>query len=111
MFTETYLQTTDPKLPFSQLISSPIITNILVSVIFHIIVYSSFVNLLSFIFTGKILSTTINYRLLLSLFVIMIFGFVARFLHVKDIYKAYHNDLDKTRSHLDKLFISWIFIS
>jgi hypothetical protein len=41
----------------------------------------------------------------------MVFGFVARFLHVKDIYKAYNNDLDKTRSHLDKLFISWIFIS
>jgi len=111
MFTETYLQTTDPKLPFSQFISSPIITNILVSVVFHTIVYSSFVNLLSFIFTGKILSTTINYRMLLSLFVIMVFGFVARFLHVKDIYKAYHNDLDKTRNHLDKLFISWIFIS
>ena len=111
MFTETYLQTTDPKLPFSQLISAPIITNIFVSVVFHTIVYSSFVNLLSFIFTGKILSTTINYRLLLSLFIIMVFGFIARFFHVKDIYKAYNNDLDKTRSHLDKLFISWIFIS
>ena len=111
MFTETYLQTTDPKLPFSQFISRPIITNILLSVIFHTIVYSSFVNLLSLIFTGKILSTSINYRLLLSLFVIMVFGFVARFLHVKDIYKAYNNDLDKTRAHLDKLFISWIFIS
>lgn len=111
MFTETYLQTTDPKLPFSQLISAPILTNILVSVIFHTIVYSSFVNILSFIFTGKILSTSINYRLLLSLLVIMVFGFVARFLHVKEIYKAYNNDLDKTRKHLDKLFISWIFIS
>ena len=111
MFTETYLQTTDPKLPFSELISSRIITNILVSVVFHTILYASFVNLLNFIFTGKILSMPINYRLLLSLLVIMIFGFIARFLHVKEIYKAYNNDLDKTRKHLDKLFISWIFIS
>jgi hypothetical protein len=41
----------------------------------------------------------------------MIFGFIARFFHVKDIYKAYDNDLDKTRNHLDHRFISWIFIS
>jgi hypothetical protein len=111
MFTETYLQTTDPNLLFSQFISPPILTNMIVSIVFHTIVYSSFVNLLSFIFTGKILSVSINYRMLLSLFIIMVFGFVARFLHVKEIYKAYNNDLDKTRSHLDKLFISWIFIS
>ena len=111
MFTELYLLTTDPKLPFSEFIKPPILTNILISIVFHTIVYSSFVNLLSFIFTGKILSMPINYRLLLSLLFIMVFGFVARFLHVKEIYKAYNNDLDKTRNHLDKLFISWIFIS
>ena len=111
MFIETYLQTTDPKLPFSEFIKPPILTNILISIVFHTIVYSSFVNLLSFIFTGKILSMPINYRLLLSLLLIMIFGFIARFFHVKEIYKAYNNDLDKTRSHLDKRFISWIFIS
>jgi hypothetical protein len=46
-----------------------------------------------------------------SLFVIMAFGFLARFFHVKDIYKAYDNDLEKTRSHLDKLYIGWVFIS
>ena len=100
MFTELYLQTTDPKLPFSQFISPPILMNILISIVFHTIVYSSFVNLLSFIFTGKILSTTINYRLLLSITLIMIFGFIARFFHVKEIYKAYGNDLDKTKSIL-----------
>jgi len=111
MFTELYLQTTDPKLPFSEFISPPILTNLLFSVIFHTIVYASFVNLLSFIFTGKILSTSINYRLLLSLLLIMIFGFIGRFFHVKEIYKAYNNDLDKTRNHLDKLYVSWIFIS
>jgi hypothetical protein len=111
MFTELYLKTTDPKLPFSQFISPPILTNMLLSIVFHTIIYASFVNLLSFIFTGKILSMSINYRLLVALLLIMIFGFIARFFHVKEIYKAYANDLDKTRNHLDNRFISWIFIS
>lgn len=111
MFTELYLRTTDPKLPFSKFVSPPILTNMLISIVFHTVVYASFVNLLSFIFTGKILSTSINYRLLFSLLLIMIFGFIARFFHVKEIYNAYDNDLDKTRNHLDKLFITWIFIS
>jgi len=111
MFTELYLKTTDPKLPFSKFVSPPILTNILISVAFHTIIYASFVNMVSFIFTGKILSTSINYRLFLSLLLIMIFGFIARFFHVKEIYKAYNNDLDKTRTHLDHRFISWIFLS
>ena len=111
MFTELYLRTTDPQLPFSKFVSPPILTNMIISIVFHTVVYASFVNLLNFIFTGKILSTSINYRLLLSLLLIMVFGFIARFFHVKEIYKSYDNDLDKTRNHLDKLYISWIFIS
>lgn len=111
MFTELYLKTTDPRLPFSHLLDWPILTQILISIVFHTIVYSSFVNLFSFIFVGKILSTSINSRLLLSISMIMFFGFIARFMHVKEIYKAYQNDLDKTRNHLDKLYITWIFIS
>ena len=111
MFTELYLQTTDPQLSFSNFISPPILTKTLFSILFHTIVYAAFVNLLSFIFTGKILSTPINYRLLLSITLIMFFGFIARFFHVKEIYKAYNKDLDKTRNHLDKLYVSWIFIS
>jgi len=111
MFTEIYLKTTDPRVPFSYFFNGPILTNILISIAFHTIVYGLFVNLLSFIFIGKILSTAINSRLLLSLTMIMIVGFITRFLHVKEIYQAYHNDLDKTRTHLDKLYITWIFIS
>lgn len=41
----------------------------------------------------------------------MFFGFFARFFHVKDIFKAYNGDIERTRNHLDKLYISWIFIS
>ena len=107
MFTEVYLQTTDPNLPISKLISA----NMMFSVLFHTILYFAFFNAASYIFFGKLLSNVINTRLFISLFVIMFFGFFARFIHVKEIYSAYNYDLQKTRRHLDKLYISWIFIS
>ena len=107
MFTELYLQTTNPELSISQIISA----NMLFSVLFHTILYCVFFNMTSYIFFGKLLSNVINARLFLSLLTIMFFGFFARFFHVKEIYRAYNYDLDLTRSHLDKLYISWIFIS
>jgi hypothetical protein len=84
---------------------------LLFSVIFHTLVYASFVNLIAFILIGKVLVPGINVRLLMALLVIMFFGFFARFVHVKDIYEAYGRDAKKTREHLDKLYIGWIFIS
>ena len=111
MFTDVYLKTTDPRIPFSHLFHAPILMNIFFSVAFHTIVYCSFVNLVSFIFIGKILPATINYRLLFFITMIMLFGFVARVLHVKEIYRAYNYDIEKTRNHLDKLYITWMFIS
>ena len=111
MFTELYLKTTDPKLSFIDFFHGPILTNMFMSIVFHVVVYCSLINLFSFIFIGRILTSSITKRLVLSLTMIMIFGFIARFLHVKDIYKAYNRDLDKTRIHLDKLYITWIFIS
>ena len=111
MFTDLYLQTTDPRLRFSQLFMPPIIINIILSVLFHTAVYASFVNLASYIFFGKILSREINIRLLVSLLLIMFFGFFGRFIHVKEIYKSYNYNLEKTRRHLDQLYIGWIFIS
>jgi hypothetical protein len=111
MFTELYLQTTNPILPFSSLFGSFILTGIIISVVFHTIIYMSFFNLFSYIFYSRILSASINIRMVTSLALIMFFGFFARFLHVKEIYKAYDNDLEKTRNHLDTLYIGWIFIS
>jgi len=111
MFTKLYLQTTNPKLPFGALFSLNMLFNIIISVIFHTILYTSFCNLVSYIFFGKLLSKTINIRLIISLLIIMFFGFFARFLHVKEIYKAYNYNVEKTRQHLDNLYISWIFIS
>jgi len=111
MFTDLYLKTTDPKLPFSALLGSSLFTKITASMIFHTIVYASFVNVVSYIFYGNLLSSTINIRLVIFLLLIMFFGFFARVLHVKDVYKAYDNDLEKTRNHLDRVYIGWIFIS
>jgi hypothetical protein len=111
MFTDLYLETTNPKLTLSQFFSKNIMKGIIISVIFHTIIYAVFCNLISYIFFGKVLSKSINIRLIISLLFIMFFGFLARFLHVKEIYKSYHYNLEKTRNHLDRLYIGWIFIS
>jgi uncharacterized membrane protein len=111
MFTKLYLETTNPKLPFSGLFKPTIFMVIIISIIFHTFIYTSFSNLVSYIFFGKILSKSINIRLIVSLLLIMFFGFFGRFFHVKDIYKAYDYNMEKTREHLDKFFINWIFIS
>lgn len=107
MFTEVYLKTTDPNLHFTDVISRGMIF----SVIFHTVMYTVFVNVVSYIFLGKILSNVVNMRLVATLVFIMFFGFFARFLHVKEIYKSYGYNLEKTRNHTDKLYIGWIFIS
>lgn len=111
MLTDLYLKTTDPNIYFMEMFDKITLTEIIISTLFHTFVYTLFLNLVFFIFTGKFLSNVINARLVASLIVIMFFGFFARFFHVKEIYKAYNYDLVKTRNHLDKLYIGWIFIS
>jgi len=111
MFTELYLQTTNPKLTFNECFTIKIFIDICISIIFHTIIYASFCNLFSYIFFGSLLSKIINLRLFLILIIIMFFGFFARFLHVKEVYQAYDLNLEKTRNHLDRLYIGWIFIS
>ena len=111
MFTKLYLETTNPQLKFNQLFIPTIFVPMLFSVMFHTIIYALFCNMVSYIFLNKILTNQINIRLIISLILIMFFGFFARFLHVKDVYSAYNGDMVKTRNHLDKLYISWIFIS
>lgn len=111
MFTKLYLNTTNPKLKFYELLQKDIFLPMIFSIVFHTIIYFSFVNLVSYIFFNNILSNQINKKLLVSLLFIMFFGFFARFLHVKDVYNAYNSDITKTRNHLDKIYITWIFIS
>ena len=111
MLTKLYLDTTNPKLQFHQLFQSPILVPMIVSILFHTIIYTLFFNLANFIFFGKVLSNIVNTRLVISLLFIMVFGFIGRFYHVKDVYHAYNENMEKTREYLDKLYITWIFIS
>ena len=111
MLTKLYLDTTNPTLRFSQLFSFTILFPMILSVIFHTILYTLFCNAVSYIFLGKCLNKIVNTRLVIFLLLVMFFGFIARFFHVKEIYHAYNQNLSKTREHLDKLYIGWIFLS
>jgi uncharacterized membrane protein (DUF485 family) len=110
MFTEAFLVTTDPNVTLSQVWHSPVLVNIVAAIVFHLVIYTAFFNLASAIFTGKLLSAAINQRIVLALLVIMTGGYLARIYHVKDIYRAYRGDTARAREHVNKLFISWIFI-
>ena len=111
MFTKLYLDTTNPNLTLQDMFQMNILFPMIISIIFHTCIYGAAVNLASYIFFGNMLNPIVNKRFLISLLVIMIFGFFARFFHVKEIYRAYNGDLQKTRQHMDKMYISWIFIS
>jgi uncharacterized membrane protein len=111
MLTNLYLDTTNPKLHFTDMFGIAIFAPLLVSVIIHTFAYTAFANIVSYIFYDKFLSSEINFRLVVFLLVIMFLGFFARFFHVKEIYAAYGGDMAKTRNHLDQLYVGWIFIS
>jgi hypothetical protein len=110
MFTELYLTTTDPTKTLGDIYRENI-GSILVSVVFHTVVYAATINLAFFIFNGKWLSSVVNARLVSALLFIMFFGYIGRYYNVKDIYRAYSKDAEKTRAHADKLYIGWIFIA
>jgi hypothetical protein len=111
MFTKLYLETTNPKLGFSQMFGPKILMPMIFSILVHTIVYTLFCNLVSWIFFGSILSKLVNKRLLASLMAIMTLGFFGRFFHVKEIYNAYGRDMEKTREYIDKHYVSWVFLS
>lgn len=111
MFTALYLQTTNPELPYAGLFSIPIFSGIILSIVFHTLLYLGFANVASSIFLGKTLSVSINIRLIFALVLIMLSGFIGRLVHVKEMYRAYDKDMKKTREHIDKHYISWVFLS
>jgi hypothetical protein len=110
MFTKLYLETTDPKLSWNNFFSMKILSLVSISVIFHTILYTIFCNLVSYIFFGKLLSYKINVRLIVSLIVIMYCGYIGRFIHVKEVYKDYNYNFEKTREYLNNHYNSWVFI-
>lgn len=110
MFTDVFLVTTDPTRTVSQIFSSQILLKIIFSIVFHTIIYVGFFNLASFIFLGSPLSQPVNRRLVIAALTIMTLGYLGRMYHVREIYRAYQGDAAKTREHVNKLFISWVFI-
>lgn len=110
MFTQLYLETTNPTSSLYDIIYKNSFS-LIISIIFHTIVYVLFVNMCYYIFFGKILSMKINNRLVIILVFLMTFGYIGRYYHVKDIYNAYNKNMQNTRNHLDKLYISWVFIA
>ena len=109
MFTKLYLHTTNPEYSFIEVLKNHSLCLVL-SILFHTIVYAIFINLGFYIFYGRFLKTSIQMRLIGVLAIIMSLGYISRYFHIQDIYNAYDKDILKTREHVDKFFISWVFI-
>ena len=110
MFTRLFLETTDPKLSWKKFFGLNIFFMIIISVIFHTILYTSFFNLVSYIFNGKILSKVINFRLIICLLLIMFFGYIGRLMHSKEAYSDFNKNYDKTKNYIQPHYNTWIFI-
>jgi len=110
MSTKLFLETTNPKLTWNDVINKSIIFSIFLSIILNTTVYTIILNLISYVFLGKILSNKINIRLTMVLIIIMIFGYIGRIMHSKEVYKAFHGDEMLTRNFLNQHYNSWIFL-
>lgn len=110
MSTKLFLETTNPKLTWNEVVKKNIIFSIFLSIILNTTVYTIIFNLASYIFLGRILSSKINIRLITVLIIIMIFGYIGRIMHAKEVYKAFHGDEKKTREFLNQHYNSWIFL-
>jgi hypothetical protein len=77
------------------------------SVIFHTILYLVSFNIGSYVLFGNTLAPDVNIRIGVFLILVMAFGFLARFYHVKEIY---HFE-EKGKEHVDKAYITWFFLS
>lgn len=107
MFTDLYLETTDPNLSLSDFFSSRLLSKMGASVVFHTILYMFSFNLGSYVLVGAALSSDVNMRLCTCLVLVMTFGFLGRFYHVKDIYRYDGNG----KTHVDDTYITWFFLS
>ena len=110
MFTKLYLETTDPNLSWENFFGLNIFSMIIISILFHTILYTLFLNMISYIFYEKMLSKNINIRLIVSFLLIMFFGYIGRLLHVKEAYNGFNYDYDKTQKYVQAHYNSWVFI-
>lgn len=104
MFTDLYVETTNPNLTLSEFLSVRLLTKMATSVLFHTILYVLSLNMASYVF-GYTLSSDINIRLSIFLVLVMSLGFVARFYRVKELYHY------GGKEYVDKAYITWYFLS
>jgi hypothetical protein len=110
MSTKLFLETTNPKLTWNDVIKKNLIFSIFLSIILNTTVYTIILNLISYVFLGKILSNKINIRLIMVLIIIMIFGYIGRNMHSREVYRAFNGDDNLTRNFLNQHYNSWIFL-
>ena len=107
MLTDLYLETTNPRLTLSEFFSIRLLSKMSASVIFHTILYLVSLNIVSYVLFGNTLASDVNTRISVFLVLVMAFGFLARFYHVKEIYRYE----EKGKEHVDKAYITWFFLS
>ena len=103
MFTNLYLDTTQPgQIPQQLLRDRRVYTSALV----HTILYTLLVVVIASVFRIK----RVDYvNLFIASMVIQVLGYPARAWHVNEIYKAYGDNVEAAREHIDKQYITWIF--
>ena len=104
MFTDLYVETTNPKLTLSEFLSVRLLNKMAASVLFHTILYVVALNMVSYVF-GDTLSLDVNIRLSIFLVLVMAIGFVARVYRVKELYHY------GGKEYVDKAYMTWYFLS
>ena len=110
MSTKLFLETTNPKLTWNDVVKKNLIFYIFLSIILNTTVYTIIFNLTSYVFLGKILNNKINIRLIMVLIIIMIFGYIGRNMHAKEVYRAFNGDDNLTKNFLNQHYNSWVFL-
>lgn len=110
MFARLYHITTDPDTTWKVFFSCPVVSLMIVSIFFHILIYVLFFNIVSFVFFNRTLSEAINTRLIIVLGVIMVIGYIARFYHVKSVAAVFH-DKRQAREYIDQRYNTWLFLA
>ena len=107
MFTDLYLETTNPNLTLSDFFSLRLLSKMFTSILFHTILYLVSFNAVSIVLFSNPLTFDMNIRICVFLVFVMAIGFLARMYHVKEIYKYEENG----KEHVDKAYITWYFLS
>ena len=106
---KTYMETINPQQKYSIIKSDNVIQSVLVHLVIYVAAYKSLVMLFDLPDKTTIVS--------ISLFVIMIFGYIGRLMRSKTIYKYYLNEgKSKNESKkltiniMNKAYFTWFFL-